>query len=358
MMPEAQKAGSRIAWLDLGKGWAMALVLLGHSMRDDMRTASPALDLIYRMVYIFHMTAFFWMSGYTYRLSRDRGSTPMRVLSRRLRKQVVPWGLYTLLIWTVFSLAVRLPGIGKALTEAGYAAVSLKDYLLSALQANNPFAYHLWFLLVLMLLTAVVGLTDAAAGGNHLKPVCWALTALGLAGLALREALSLGEWWRLFDYVTLYLPIFCLGILMADVEVSDLLCWIWGALGIIYIVVRAVFFSGFSGNSVQAPFPAARVLIYALADLLLPGVLLMMRKLFSQGIWPRTGIARRLLTYLGRESMLIYLLHQPFCRAFLGMVLYGRRGVPALPTMAVCIAASLAVPWAVDKAWHRLRAHF
>ena len=96
-MPRAERA-QRIVWLDLGKGFAMALVLLGHSMRDEMRTASPALDLLYRAMYIFHMTYFFWMSGYTYRLSREKGRPPLQTAWRRLKKQFVPWFLYTLLI--------------------------------------------------------------------------------------------------------------------------------------------------------------------------------------------------------------------------------------------------------------------
>ena len=89
MLQETEKRG-RIEWLDLGKGFAMALVLLGHSMRDGMRQASPALDLIYRIVYIFHMTYFFWMSGCTYSLSRGRGQKPMMAAARRIKKQLAP----------------------------------------------------------------------------------------------------------------------------------------------------------------------------------------------------------------------------------------------------------------------------
>ena len=135
-MPTAQQS-RRIAWLDLGKGFAMALVLLGHSMRDEMRTASPVLDLLYRAVYIFHMTYFFWMTGYTYRLSRGKGHPPLQTAWRRLKKQIVPWLLYTLLIWAVFSAVVRLPSLGRMLADAGYAAMPLGGYLRAALQANK-----------------------------------------------------------------------------------------------------------------------------------------------------------------------------------------------------------------------------
>ena len=346
-MPNAQLT-RRIAWLDLGKGFAMALVLVGHSMRDEMRLASPALDLLYRAMYIFHMTYFFWMSGYTYRLSREKGRPPLQTAWRRLKKQFVPWFLYTLLIWVVFTVAVRLPGVGRVLADAGYAALPLGDYLLAAFQANNPWAYHLWFLYVLMLLTLTIALMDAA-GGKHLRKVCVGLIALGVIGLAARGALPLGEWWRLYDYFTLYLPVVCLGILMADLKVSDKVCWIWGGAGIVYIAVRALWFSGFSGNSLRTDSPVERLILYLLADLLLPGVMMLLGRLFERGALPRSSWGKRFLTFLGRESMLIYLLHQPFCCAFLGMLLYNKLGLSALPTMAACLAVSLAVSWAAVR---------
>ena len=348
-MPTAQQS-QRIAWLDLGKGFAMALVLLGHSMRDEMRTASPVLDLLYRAVYIFHMTYFFWMTGYTYSLSRGKGHSPLQAAWRRLKKQIVPWLLYTLLIWAVFTVVVRLPSFGRVLADAGYAQMPLGSYLRAAFQANNPWAYHLWFLYVLMLLTVMIALADAVAAGKHLREVCVGLIALGVVGMVARDALQLGEWWRLYDYVTLYLPVVCLGILMANLQVSDRLCWIWGGAGIVYIAVRALWFSGFSGNSLRTDSIVVRLSMYLLADLLLPGVMLMLNRLFERGTLPRFGWSKRLLTCLGRESMLIYLVHQPFCCAFLGVVLYNRLDLSALPTMAACLVASLVVSWVVARA--------
>ena len=65
---EKEKNG-RLVWIDISKGVAILLVLIGHSMRDEMRVAYPFLDALYRGIYIFHMTWFFWLAGYGYRLS-------------------------------------------------------------------------------------------------------------------------------------------------------------------------------------------------------------------------------------------------------------------------------------------------
>lgn len=355
-MENTRNDTKRILWLDLAKGFAMLLVLVGHSMRDEMRQVSPVLDFLYRAFYIFHMSYFFWLSGYNYRMSRNRGGSPLRILSRRVKKQLPPWILYTLFIFAVFALAIRIPALRGTLEDAGYGGMSIAAYLLAAVQANNPWAYHLWFLYVLMLLLVILCLADGITRGRHTTAVCVALSLLGLAGLALRSMLPLGEWWRLFNYISLYLPMVCLGVLMAEWKLPDRVVWLWGGLGLAYIAVRVVFFSGFSGNSLRVEEPALRFLIYLLADLLLPGVMLSLNRLFDRGWLARTKIGKKALLFLGRESMMIYLVHQPFCCAFLGLILYGKMKLPALLVMAVCMAVSLAVSWAMTVAAARIKA--
>ena len=358
MQNPEMKNVNRLAWLDLAKGFAMLLVLIGHCMRDEMRQVSPVLDFLYRAFYIFHMSYFFWLSGVSYRLSRDKGRPPLQIAARRLKKQFPPWMIYTLFIFAVFSLAISIPALRNILEPAGYSAMSFPDYLLAAFQANNPWAYHLWFLYVLMLLMILLCLADAATSGRHTTVVCAGLTMLGLAALAVQSLLSLGEWWRLFNYLALYLPMVCLGVLMAKWQLPDGIVWAWGVAGLAYIAVRVMFFSGFSGNSLRIDDPAGRFLIYLLADLLLPGVMMALNRLFDRGWLIRTRVGKRAFRFLGRESMIIYLVHQPFCCAFLGLILYERLRLPALPVMAVCMVASIAVSWVVSALLNRIKVRF
>ena len=347
-MEKAGKGMERKSWLDWAKGFAMLLVLIGHSMRDEMRQSAPALDMIYRIAYIFHMSYFFWISGYGYWFSRAKGRKPLEILGRRMKKQLPPWLLYALFIYAAFMAAIRVPALEKTLSAAGYVSLPLLSYLVQTLQANNPWAYHLWFLYVLILLTVILALADGLTGGRHTKGVCVVLMAVGIAGLAVRSFLNVGEWWRLYDYLTLYLPMICLGVLMADWKPKDWIVWLWGGLGIVYILVRAFFFSGFSGNSLRVE-GAARFAVYLLADALLPGVMLLLNRVFQRQWLPKTKAGKAFLGFLGRESMIIYLVHQPFCCAFLGLILYNRLHLPAVPTMIVCLTVSVIVSWAAVK---------
>lgn len=323
--------------MDISKGVAMLLVLLGHSMRDEMRLVSPALDVIYRSIYMFHMTWFFWLSGYGYRLSRNRGRKALQISGKRLRTQFPYWILYTLFIYAVFTIAISVPSLRKMLESAGYSRLAITTYLLSAIQANNPWAYHLWFLLVLIIITVIVSLADSIFKGNKTKQVCICLIVIGIAGLAARSYVSLGNWWRIYDYISLYLPVFCIGILMADMKISDSLAWVWGALAVVYIAIRVKYFSDFSGNSLRVS-GWTRFAVYLTGDILLPGLMVLLGKLFDK-------IRSAFLVFVGKESLTIYLWHQPFCCAFLGTILYNRLHLPALVVMLVCILTSLCVPY-------------
>ena len=342
---ENEKNG-RLVWIDISKGVAMLLVLVGHSMQDGMRMASPLLDVLYRSIYIFHMTWFFWLSGYSYCVSKKRGSSPVQIAKKRLTIQLPIWILYTFFIFAVFSLTMNSPALKELLAESGFYKVKIGPYALSAIQANNPWSYHLWFLLVLIIITLIVSLADSISDGRKTNAVCVCLIALGIAGLAIRDSLSLGKWWRLYDYLTLYLPVFCLGILMAEMRISDKTAWIWGILGLVYVVIRVRYFSDFSGNSLRVT-GWTRFAVYCAGDVLLPGIMILLGKLFEKGLFPITEYGRRFFGFLGRESLVIYLWHQPFCCAFLGTVLYSRLHLPAIVVMPTCIAACFVVTKAI-----------
>ena len=341
-----KEKNGRLVWIDISKGFAMLLVLLGHSMQDGMRMASPFLDALYKGIYIFHMAWFFWLSGYSYRLSEKKGSSPLQIAKKRLTVLLPIWLLYSFFIFAVFSLTMNSPTLKGFLSEAGFEKIKIGAYALSAIQANNPWAYHLWFLLVLIIITLIVSLASSISKGRNTKAACISLIVLGLAALAIRDSLSLGKWWRLYDYISLYLPVFCLGILMADMDVSDIFAWIWGALGLAYVVVRVRYFSDFSGNSLSVS-GWTRFAVYCAGFVLLPGIMVALGKIFDKEILPVTGYGKRFFGFLGRESLSIYLWHQPFCCAFLGAVLYGRLHLPSFAVMLICILTSLAVAKAI-----------
>jgi fucose 4-O-acetylase-like acetyltransferase len=71
----AAPAKKRIGWIDISKGIAIILVLLGHSI--------PSSDPTWQIVYSFHMPLFFFLAGYTFRPKEMKGvlkSSALRLL--------------------------------------------------------------------------------------------------------------------------------------------------------------------------------------------------------------------------------------------------------------------------------------
>ena len=61
------------------------------------------------------------------------------------------------------------------------------------------------------------------------------------------------------------------------------------------------------------------------------------------------------LLYCGKETYSIYLLHQPFCCGFVGVILYNKLNLPAMPVYLICCVLSILLPAAVVAVCRRVK---
>lgn len=87
-----QQIGTRrIPWIDIAKALTMALVVFGHGMRQGYA---------WKIVYSFHVPAFFLLAGTTCRIPAGVG----RQLKRDIRTIMLPyyvWGLFSILVFAL-----------------------------------------------------------------------------------------------------------------------------------------------------------------------------------------------------------------------------------------------------------------
>ena len=98
----------RIGWLDTARGIAMLLVLLGHILEHVPCTAEG--QLVHDLIYSFHMSLFFILSGMLFRASEGESGRSgsrtsfLRFVMRKARTILLPYAVFCFLmtLWDVF----------------------------------------------------------------------------------------------------------------------------------------------------------------------------------------------------------------------------------------------------------------
>ena len=125
-------------------------------------------------------------------------------------------------------------------------------------------------------------------------------------------------------------------------------------LAVGYVLVRAAFFAGREGSAISAPTELVKYTIMYLAYLLLPFAMFLFCKFSNYLSKFDEKIIVKYVKLFGKESFYIYLWHQPFCCAFLGLVIYNKMGLPAIVSVVISATLSFVVPfiiiWAKNKA--------
>lgn len=114
-------------WIDRWKGLLIALVVLGHAVGVASHFAHDAtkelLDYVFKVIYCFHMPAFFCVVGYVWRMKADEGW--MSFCRKKFLRLMVPYLVFAVLSGAVYYLtsgAFRAAVHGA--TDAYYARMS------------------------------------------------------------------------------------------------------------------------------------------------------------------------------------------------------------------------------------------
>ena len=330
---------NRLDSIDAAKGIGVLLVIYGHTFRESMRTAYAWCDLSYIFVYRFHVPLLFLLSGMGYALTAQKNQqlSSGQFLRKKARSLLLPWCSYALLIYTVFALVQLLGPVRSLLAGSSYALVSPVQYAVLLLRNENPYSFHLWYLQTLFLFTAVTGLLD-----HFLPPRTARRAQLALLVLAPGfYALFCQNWvWTFKGFFQQY-AYFLAGVLLprekAERHPKALVCT--GICGVAFLLWELLCLPG----TLYAAVPIQFVVTYANALAVIG---------FNLGIWAMCVLLQQYLHRLarfGRNSMLFYLYHQPFCCAVPGMLLYDKLHLPAVSVVVLCAGLSLAVPYLIHR---------
>lgn len=132
------------------KGLAMVLVVLGHAMTPSIRAMNTSYQVVWDVIYSFHMFAFFAVSGWLFEKSIPKYLEDRNCFIRhKFRHLIQPYIVLTCLeyglIWCAYSFAIGK----KVFSSMGISNYSFADFVRALLLDINHFDIHLWFVYVL-----------------------------------------------------------------------------------------------------------------------------------------------------------------------------------------------------------------
>ena len=335
-----QQTTKRLDHIDIAKAIGLLLVIYGHTFRMSMRTAYPWCAFSYTFVYRFHVPLLFLLSGMgcTLTAQKNRSLSARQFLHKKAHSLLLPWCIYSAFLYLLFYLADLVPPVRALLSGSAYQLRQPAEYLWLVLRNENPYGFHLWYLPTLFWFVLTVWLLDkalspAAARAAKLVlvvtlPMCYQLFFTGWFW-AVKSCFQQGA----FFFLGCALPREKAERHAKPLALFGALCGLWVVWGVLSpTAVRT--------DSLFAEAMRTWIDYFAVCG-------------FCVGIWAACVVLQtplRRLVPLGKNSMLFYLYHQPFCCAVLGLVLYDKLGVSAGGTVLACFAASLVMP----ELFHRL----
>lgn len=314
--------------MDLLRGFAMLLVVLGHTMTGSTTGAEDT--LLFNFIWSVQMPLFFIISGYVTKYSQPAEN--LRQLWLLLKKRTTAY----LMPWVVWTFLIR----GLLLGETAFFDVK---YLLWHMDAGYWYLISLWTISVIFATAQYVSASVskgkwqyAALLGSGYGAGMMLLLAVGLcAGLS---------FWNI--KLTLYYMLFyMLGVLVAAGE--PLLAgihwkkWITVFFGVTYAgLLWKINFYHISDNIAGITL---RILVAVLGCILI----WRMSRYFSGG---RIAAA---VTWIGKNSMGIYLSHYVFLGIFVNECVYPANSAEAVPCVAVrfviTVLLSVLLSWLLDR---------
>lgn len=326
----------RVEWLDIARGIGIILVVLGHAVSGSVRSISKSSDIIYNIIYFFHMPLLVFLSGCSYKISQEQYMKKgYLVLKDKIKQLLLPYISYSFFIFLCFRIAYLIPVASKILTKSSYNKITINQWFKLMLMGYNKYSIHLWYIYALFLM---FGLTFVVQNTFKNYKTILLVASLVLYFLSLNYS-NITLVISILHYCSLYYIMFVLGAFYIKETVMKA-NWIKivAVIGILYAILESnsdIDMNNILGKNIKIiiDLGAKMVLIFLICN-------------FAMMI---NGRLKKLLKYIGKESFGIYIFHQPFYCSGVGMVLCAVGGIPVSVIISIAIVLSFFVPYCIVK---------
>lgn len=322
----------RLSYIDSAKGIAVLFVIFGHCFRQSMRTDFYWCDFSYLYVYRFHVTLLFMLSGMGFALTSEKNTAAGigTFIKKKAKALLLPWFSYSVIIYLVFALLWLIAPVRNVLDSSAYRLIAPADFFKAMLRNENPYCFHVWYLQTLFLFTVFAFIIEKYFGK---KAFLVTAAILIIASPAIYSLFFEAQIWAIKGFFQ-KLPFFLLGTLLKDEKIKKHRKAFMAA-GAVVAFAECFFVNG----SLSFDGIAAGILAGYAENIVIACICLGIISFCS-------AFENKLMQFskFGRNTLPYYLYHQPFCCAFLGIVLYEKLHLNVYLAVILCFASSIAVP--------------
>lgn len=301
-------------FIDRLKGLGILFVIIGHAPRDIMRENFYIIDIIYNLIYSFHMGLFFAISGYLFEYKNKELS-----ISKKFKSLIIPFISFSIIIYIIMFFANKIPYIYEMFKGTDKEIIPIFKYIIKCFLGENPYAFHLWFVLVLFITYLVVKILPN-------KKEIFFIPVFMLIHYALKSV-------YLVELISINICYFIIGMIfyrfINKIKYDEKILIAIGIVINISIIILTA--------NIKTPLALKLISNCLGSPLIILGLFKMLKKM---------KIKSDVISFLGKNSFNIYILHQPAC-GFLGIILSKLIGISFISSVVIimsCIIFSVVFP--------------
>lgn len=326
----------RVEWIDVAKGLGLLFVIIGHTMTTPIRNIALPCYIIYAGIYFFHMPFMYYLSGRTFGIARQRYQLMKngKFIGKKAWQLLVPYVIYDSLVYLLFSMANAVPKLNTILDGAGYGRQDVLSFIKGMLIGDNLYAYHLWFIYGLFVMTLISYLVGKYAMGAA-PYILFVIAGVAAFVRIVNTPFYINTtFWGAYNMVMKCYVWFVLGT-YCDLSKMVHKWWsmIWQMSSLIYVILVSTNFHGWASHSGALEFECLKWIADAGLIMLFVHVSLLLK-----------GVGKKIFTYTGKASYGIYLFHQPFFASGGGLILVKVLQLPIWISVIVALIMCYAFP--------------
>ena len=329
----------RVEWLDICKGLGMILVVLGHTLTTPVRQASGVAMGMYNAIYFFHMPLMIYLSGRAYGMAVSRYKTRDNVVGSKIKSLIIPYVIYNVFVYLVFCMANMIGSLSGVLSSSGYGRMSLTKFVNGMIIGDNKYSFHMWYIYALFIMFIITYLVDRYIDKKMVKIVVIIISVILAASRYYLNTAGLG----VINVFMQFYMYFLLG------QYMDFSLYVKKIPVIIFEIVSvpAAYIFVFKGNLVYdvLGYRAGSVIAW------IPVVGLIF---ICVTISTYLNIFKDIFLYLGKNSFIIYMFHQPFFGSGVGLVLMKVIHLPWVVAVIISFILCFSVPLIIEEGYKRL----